>query len=195
MNDWHCHHDKLWGMFSPEKFWKFLDIMDQWKEKLISMGAVEKCGLEPQSGNFHYRNREDIPKDFFNRADEIMYEITPNLLLWVKHVGKFGMSDAFVQYLNNRQNYKYKIINIPRFIPVPCWAVRVPCVLSDGTITCCCVDAEGELALGNIANTTIHEAALSKKRNSVMKYPGLYKACRKCRGALIFRGSQKLHLP
>jgi sulfatase maturation enzyme AslB (radical SAM superfamily) len=187
MNDWHCHHDKLWGMFSPEKFWAFLDIVDVWKEKLISQGALERCDRKSQDGEFYYRNRVDIPRDFYNRSDEITYEITPNLSVWVKHVGKFGMSDAFVKYLNKRQNYKYKIINIPRPVPVPCWAVRVPCVLSDGTITCCCVDVEGELALGNIGNMTIQEAVSSKKRALVMKHPELYKTCRKCRGMLLFK--------
>jgi len=186
MNDLHCYHDKLWGMFSPEKFWAFLDTVEKWKERLISQGAVEKSRREPQCGEFYYRRREDIPKDFYNRADEITYEITPNLVIWVKHVGKFGMSDSFVKYLNNRRSSKYKIINIPRPVPVPCWSVRVPCVLSDGTITCCCVDIEGELAIGNIADMTIQEAALSKKRNLVMKHPELYKTCRKCRGTLAF---------
>jgi len=187
MNDMHCYHDKLWRMFSLEKFWAFLDIIDMWKEKLISEGAIEKSELKPEGGEFYYRERKDIPKDFYNRADEIKYEITPNLIVWVKHVGKFGMSDNFVHYLNNRKNNKYKIINIPRPIPLPCWSVRSPCVLSDGTITCCCVDVEGELALGNIADMTIHDAVTSKKRNMVMKHPELYKTCGKCRGILLFK--------
>jgi radical SAM protein with 4Fe4S-binding SPASM domain len=187
INDWHCYNDKLWGMFSPEKFWRFLDIADMWKEKLISEGAVEKSGMQSQNGNFYYCHRKDIPKDFYNRSDEITYEITPSIVVFVKHVGKFGMSDAFVRYLNGRQNYKYKIINIPRLVPVPCWSVRDLCVLSDGTITCCCVDIEGELSLGNIADMTIQEAVSSKKRNLVMKHPEIYKTCRKCRGMLLFK--------
>jgi sulfatase maturation enzyme AslB (radical SAM superfamily) len=187
MNDWHCHHEKLWGMFNPENFFDFLDIVDTWKEKLLAEGAVAKSSRVSEGGDFYYCHREDIPKDFYNRSDEISYEITPNLVVWVKHVGKFGMSDAFLKYLNARQNYKYKIVNISRPVPLPCWSVKVPCVLSDGTITCCCVDIEGELALGNIANMTIQEAASSKKRSLVMKHPELYKTCRKCRGILLFR--------
>jgi molybdenum cofactor biosynthesis enzyme MoaA len=50
MNDWHCHHDKLWGMFSLEKFWAFLDIVDAWKEKLISRGAPAKSGVKAGGG-------------------------------------------------------------------------------------------------------------------------------------------------
>jgi MoaA/NifB/PqqE/SkfB family radical SAM enzyme len=187
MNDWHCHHDKLWGMFNPEKFWSFLDIIDTWKEKLISQGAPAKSGLASVGGERYYRDREEIPKDFYNRADEIYYEITPNLVIWVKHVGKFGMSDNFVRFLNGRKNAKYTIRNIQRPVPIPCWSVKVPCVLSNGEITCCCVDIEGELSLGNIENMTIQEAASSKKRDLVMRHPELFKTCRKCRGMLLFK--------
>jgi MoaA/NifB/PqqE/SkfB family radical SAM enzyme len=187
MNDLHCHHDKLWGMFSPESFEQFLDIVDVWKEKLLVKGAVEKSPRKPEGGKYYYSKREDIPKDFYNRADEITYEITPNLVVWVKHVGKFGMPDTFVKYLNERPNYQYVIKNTARPVPVPCWSVRVPCVLSNGEIVPCCVDTEGSMSLGNIKDMTLQEAASSKKRNLVMKHPELFATCRKCRGALSFK--------
>ena len=187
MNDYHCHNDTLWGIFNPEKFWQFMEIIEQWKEKLIAEGACDKSPHKSHLGKFYYGSIDDIPKDFYNRADEIHYEITPNLAVWVKHVGKFGMPDAFVDYLNNRKNYPYKIKNIPRLFPIPCWAVRTPCVLSNGEITCCCVDIEGDLSLGNIEHTSLEEAAKSPKRTFVMKHPFFFEICRKCKGRLVFQ--------
>ena len=121
MNDYHCHNDKLWGIFNPEKFWQFMDIMERWKEKLVSEDKLDKSSYKSHIGNFYYNKLADIPKDFYNHTDEIQYEITPNLAVFVKHVGMFGMPDEFVDYLNNRKNYQYKIKNIPRLFPIPCW--------------------------------------------------------------------------
>lgn len=187
MNDYHCYNDKLWGIFNVEKFWHFMDIVETWKEKLILQNAHKKSSLPSRIGKFYYGKLRDIPKDFYNRSDEIHYEITPNLAVFVKHVGKFGMPDTFVDFLNARKNCQYKIKNIPRFFPIPCWSVQTPCVLSNGEIVSCCVDAEGELSLGNIASISLEEAAKSKKRALVMKYPFLFETCRKCKGRLVFK--------
>jgi MoaA/NifB/PqqE/SkfB family radical SAM enzyme len=187
MNDYHCHNDKLWGIFDPEKFWQFMEIIEKWKENLVSERTADESPHKSHIGNFYYSKLTDIPKDFYNHADEIHYEITPNLAVFVKHVGKFGMPDSFVDYLNNRKNFRYKIKNIPRLFPIPCWSVRVPCVLSNGEITCCCIDIEGKLSLGNISDISIEEAAKSKKRKLVMKYPMLFETCRKCKGRLVFQ--------
>ncbi|MDR2493664.1 MAG: radical SAM protein [Spirochaetaceae bacterium] len=188
MNDYHCHHDTLWGIFDPERFRQFMGTVEAWKERLVAEGAPAQSPHQSHAGPFYYRTLDEIPEDFYNRADEIHYEITPNLAVFVKHVGKFGMSDAFVDYLNNRKGHPYKLRNIPRRFPfpIPCWAVKAPCVLSNGEITCCCVDIEGTLSLGNIARTTLEEAAKSKKRARVMKSPLLFETCRKCRGRLLF---------
>jgi radical SAM protein with 4Fe4S-binding SPASM domain len=156
-------------------------------KKTLFRRAADKSQHKSHIGNFYYGKLTDIPKDFYNHADEIHYEITPNLAVFVKHVGKFGMPDSFVGYLNNRKNYRYKIKNIQRLFPIPCWSVRVPCVLSNGEITCCCVDIEGKLSLGNINDISLKEAAKSKKRALVMKYPMLFETCRKCKGRLVFQ--------
>ncbi|MDR0553439.1 MAG: radical SAM protein [Treponema sp.] len=187
MNDYHCHHDKLWGMFNPEEFWQFMNTIETWKGKLLSQGAVEKSRMKSCAGKFYYKKLDEIPKDFYNRADEVHYEITPNLAVFVKHVGKFGMPDRFVDFLNARKNCQYKIKNIPRFFPFPCWSVQTPCVLSNGEITCCCIDIEGTLSLGNIETISLEEAAQSKKRAMVMKFPLLFETCRKCKGRLVFQ--------
>jgi organic radical activating enzyme len=187
MNDYHCHHDKLWGLFNIEEFGQFMNTIENWKIKLLSQGALEKSRMKSCVGNFYYGKLDDIPKDFYNRADEIHYEITPNLAVFVKHVGKFGMPDRFVDFLNARKDCRYKIKNIPQLFPFPCWSVQTPCVLSNGEITCCCVDIEGELSLGNIETISLEEAAKSKKRSIVMKYPMLFETCRKCKGRLVFK--------
>jgi MoaA/NifB/PqqE/SkfB family radical SAM enzyme len=191
MNDYHCHHDTLWGMFDLDEFWRFMTIIEGWKEKLLSLDAPGKSSRKSQIGNFYYGTLQDIPKDFYNHADEIHYEITPNLAVFVKHVGKFGMPDAFVDFLNARENYPYCIKNIPQFFPLPCWSVKTPCVLSNGEITCCCVDIEGSLSLGNIETTALEDAAKSKKRSLVMKHPLLFETCRKCKGRLVFQKRRK----
>ncbi|MDR1149727.1 MAG: radical SAM protein [Spirochaetaceae bacterium] len=191
MNDYHCHNDELWRLFYPEEFWKFMNTIEKWKDKLFSQGSPEKSRMKSCGGNFYYGRLDDIPKDFYNRADEIHYEITPNLAVLVKHVGKFGMPDSFVNFLNNRENCQYKIKNIPQLFPFPCWSVQTPCVLSNGEITCCCVDIEGALSLGNIEIVSLEEAAKSKKRSIAMKHPILFETCRKCKGRLAFQKIKK----
>jgi MoaA/NifB/PqqE/SkfB family radical SAM enzyme len=190
MNDYHCHQDKLWGIFNMEEFWQFMNTLEKWKNKLSHGGASEKSRMKSRVGDFYYGKLSDIPKDFYNRADEIHYEITPNLAVFVKHVGKFGMPDSFVNFLNGRKDCRYKIKNIPQLFPFPCWSVKTPCVLSNGEITCCCVDIEGALSLGNIGTISLEEAVKSKKRAIVMKFPLLFETCRKCKGRLVFKKLQ-----
>jgi MoaA/NifB/PqqE/SkfB family radical SAM enzyme len=186
MNDYHCYNDKLWGIFNPEKFWQFMDIVETWKENILSQDAHKKSRLKSSVGDFYYGKLNDIPKDFYKCVDEIHYEITPNLAILVKHVGKFGMPDTFVNFLNKRENYPYRIRNISQLFPIPCWSVKTPCVLSNGEIICCCVDTEGALSLGNIGSISLEDAVNCKKRELVMKYPFLFETCRKCKGRLVF---------
>ncbi|GHT88365.1 radical SAM protein [Spirochaetia bacterium] len=182
MNDLHCYHDKLWGVFTREKWENFIDTADSWKEKLKKFTSGQVSASYRQEN--YYTIRSELPKEL--RGD-ITYELSSNLVVLLKHFGTAGMSDAFRKYLNARPYYQYEIKNIPRWIPVPCLGPMAATVLSNGEIACCCVDSEGSISLGNIENISLLEAVSSKKRKKVILHPELFKTCRLCRGKLVFQ--------
>jgi radical SAM protein with 4Fe4S-binding SPASM domain len=186
MNDYNLYHGKIWNTFTEDKWEKFLDKTDKWKCKLLEMQGVEISSTYKINSINHFYKRSDMPKKVYKIPSNIWYELTSNLSVLLKYFGKFGMPDNFVKYLNERQNYQYKITNIQNFFPRPCPAGLYPSVLSNGEITCCCLDTEGTLSLGNIENTTLEQALSSKKRMQVFKHPERFQTCRKCRGWLVF---------
>ena len=78
----------------------------------------------------------------------------------------------------------YKIIEAKP--PMKCSSSgQMLCILADGTITVCCLDADGELSLGNIADISLVEALKSNKREKILSDVSIYKNCRKCKGAIV----------
>lgn len=74
---------------------------------------------------------------------------------------------------------------IERVEPIKCdMANNNLCVLSDGTITMCCLDTEGELSLGNIRDAKIVDALKSKKRTAIITDATNAKLCRRCKGTI-----------
>ncbi|MDR1159417.1 MAG: radical SAM protein [Syntrophomonadaceae bacterium] len=197
MNDYNCYHDKLWGVFSEEKLNAFLDLTDAWKEKLIHQGIFKREELDdkeslPDHGvpkrQAYYTNRSHIPPDFFRDSEygTLSYEFAPNLVVFVKYFGTFGAHDRFLEKLSSRPGYPYNISIKESRNPRACGLARNIAVLSNGEITCCCLDVEGELSLGNIENISLLDAIASPLRNLVHQHPDYFSTCRRCRGELVF---------
>jgi sulfatase maturation enzyme AslB (radical SAM superfamily) len=188
MNDWHCYHDNLWNVFTPEKWNQFIDITKIWRDELVKNGALKKSKYISREHGLgkHYTRIEDIPNAAYSTETSFSYEITPNLIVSLKGFSIFGGTDTYLEWLSKKEDYQYVIKNIPQRISTPCKAAMSPSVLSNGEITCCCLDYEGSLSLGNIENISLLEAINSPYRAMVMNYPQYFETCRRCRGQLVF---------
>jgi len=117
---------------------------------------------------------DDIPDNFVSLEEWEYwgYEPVQNIYIRIKHFGTFGS-----------HTLPAKIIE--RTEPAECEMVKNNlCVLSDGTITMCCLDVEGDLSLGNIRGTTLLDALRSGKRSDMTVDVTKSKLCRRCLGTI-----------
>lgn len=117
----------------------------------------------------------DIPENFLSLQESEYWGYRPvsNVYIRIKHFGTFG-------------GHSIPLKIIERTKPTECeMAKNNLCILSDGTITICCLDTEGELSLGNIQDTKILDALRSKKRCEIIADVTKSKLCRRCLGTVI----------
>jgi MoaA/NifB/PqqE/SkfB family radical SAM enzyme len=116
----------------------------------------------------------DIPENFVDLQEWDLwgYQVLPNIFLRIKHFGTFGAHTLPREVLE-------------RVEPIKCdMANNNICILSDGTITVCCLDTEGDLSLGNIQDIRIIDALKSKRRATIIEDASRAKICRKCKGVI-----------
>jgi len=116
----------------------------------------------------------EIPENFIDlrEGDYWGYEVLPNIFIRIKHFGTFGAHTLPCEIIEQTG-------------PIECIMAEINlCILSDGTITACCLDTEGDLSLGNIQDTKIKDALKSKKRAAIIKNAADFKICRRCKGTV-----------
>ncbi len=182
-----------WSAFTQKRWQEFATTMRGWAAQL-EVAHPECRHLWPRyyEGRkkifhrgvyYHYRRFTDIPETLFASLPPfiswIRWEIFPNTFVSLKKFFFFTKNPAYLRHSLGRE-----MTVIPASSNVTCtW----PCdlaILSNGKITFCCLDYEGELACGNIADMTLAEAALSSRRRLVMSRPGAFSLCRLCKGEL-----------
>jgi MoaA/NifB/PqqE/SkfB family radical SAM enzyme len=116
----------------------------------------------------------DIPEKFIDLRewDYWGYEVLPNVFIRMKHLGLFGAHTLPCEIIEQTTPIKCDMAN------------NNLCILSDGTITVCCLDTEGDLSLGNVRDTKIIDALTSKKRAAIIKDAAQAKLCRRCKGTI-----------
>ncbi len=143
------------------------DVLTDSKEGLKIVKEI--CQKIKPDGDF-----ADIPENFIDlpESDYWGYELLPNIFIRIKHFCSFGT-----------HNVPGRVIE--KTLPINCINTSNNlCVLVDGTITNCCLDTEGDLALGNIRDTKIINALKSKKRKEIIKDSSKFKLCRRCQGEI-----------
>ncbi|WP_298995835.1 radical SAM/SPASM domain-containing protein [uncultured Desulfovibrio sp.] len=194
MYDLHLFYDKLWKGFSAEEWGAFQDVMEKWREELEQMypEARERYAnfyngrkkIFSRGDHYLYRRREDIPNDLFHSLPEhitwLNWEVFPNFFVTLK---KFFIFTPDAEYLQQSFGGECKI-NITPAYDFSCTFAHSLVILSNGDITFCCLDYEGVLSCGNIADMTLTEAVQSKNRRVVLSKPDSFEYCRNCKGKL-----------
>jgi hypothetical protein len=104
------------------------------------------------------------------------YKVTPNVYLRIKYLGTFGaVPEALpksVAIVENCNEVKCDMLH------------QALCIHCDGTITNCCLDVNGELAMGNIRSHTLLQTLQSDKRAASIENATINALCRRCLGTI-----------
>lgn len=106
------------------------------------------------------------------------YKVTPNIYVRIKYFGTFGaVSEALPKSIDI----------VERCEPIKCDMLQQGiCIHCDGTITNCCLDVNGEIALGNIKSHTLLQALESEKRAAPIENAVIHALCRRCLGTIVY---------
>jgi MoaA/NifB/PqqE/SkfB family radical SAM enzyme len=116
----------------------------------------------------------DPPRNILSLTEQQYwgYEASPNVFIRFKRFGTFGalrsVLPADVQVTESRE---------PRVCDM---ASSTLCVLSDGSITTCCLDADGDLIIGNVNDRGILESLRSDRRAQILADVSKFRLCRRC---------------
>lgn len=193
MYDLNLLNGNAWHAFSLERWEDFAGILQGWANDLLQAFPDARqrypkyfTGRKKifQRGDYYlYRRYEDIPQDFFASLPEhinwIRWEIFPQTFVTIKKFFFFGKSAAYLD--NALPMAAHHVTGARNF---QCGWLQDMTVLSDGTISLCCLDYEGELSPGNIADMTLAQAAASAHRQRVLADPGQFPFCSRCKGSL-----------
>lgn len=132
-----------------------------------------------------YRRYEDIPPRLFEELPPhitwLRWEFFPNMFLTLKKFFFFTKNDVYLKHaIPNR---------VARVMPASGFTCSLPqdlTILSNGAISFCCLDYEGELSCGNIQDMSLAEASRSAIRKRVQCAPDTFALCRQCFGKLLF---------
>ena len=192
MYDSHLFGGKIWNSFSLKKWETFSSLMLEWSKALNEQHPEARTRwprfFENKKKIFHredhyvFRQFSDIPATLFEALPPhitwIRWEIFPNVFVALKKFFFFTKNDAYL---------RHALDTTPFVTPAAHFSCSWPChlaILSNGDITFCCLDYEGELACGNIQHMTLEEAVQSRIRHLVMSKPDSFTLCRQCKGEI-----------
>lgn len=192
MYDKNLFDGRLFKAFNEDDFQSICSKMSTWAEELIN----QYPSLKDQNKAFYkkpnkitkldeaiiYRNINDIPKSLFeDLPDNILWlswEFAPKVFLTLKKFFIFTPNESYLNRISKNQ-YTFSIEEAHNF---KCRSANSIIILSNGDISFCCLDYEGELSCGNISNMSIKDAWTSEKRKILLESPDKCEYCRKCFG-------------
>ncbi len=134
-------------------------------------------------------NRAGLPRDFQHLKDDVFwgYMALPNVFLVFKSLELWTRAPAFLRAVLPAGRFFYVE---ERTEPRPCMMADSFGLLANGDYVFCCLDYEGEMALGNIDTTPVAAVMQSTKRAAVRSNAMTEALCRRCRGNLfVFKTS------
>lgn len=171
----------------PFSEWNILDTNEDALNVIKALGRNIKYIHQKYYGNNHDEvsftnlvelDLANIPKNILDLKEWEYwgYEAVENIYIRLKFLGTFGAPESILP-----KNVEV----VERRCPQSCDMAKTNfCILSDGTITICCLDVEGDLKIGNINESTIHDALRSNKRAECIKDVTRYTLCRRCLGEI-----------
>lgn len=193
MYDTHLLHGTLWKNFSIERWRGFTQLMASWSEELQTVYPLArsrwprfyegKKKIFCRHDHYLYRRFSDIPGDLFDALPPnitwIRWEIFPNVFITLK---------KFFFFTKNKDYLRHALDGgLAGVTPAHAFNCGWPChlvILSNGDISFCCLDYEGELSCGNIESMTLAEAVQSDKRRLLISKPDAFALCRECKGEI-----------
>jgi len=128
--------------------------------------------------------RAQLPAGFFRLKDEVFwgYMPLPNVFLVFKSLELWSRDEAFLRRTFPTDKFIYSEENPG---PWPCPMTESFGLLANGEYVFCCLDYEGEMALGNIDKKTVASVLGSKRREGIRANAMSEPLCRRCKGNLF----------
>jgi uncharacterized Fe-S cluster-containing radical SAM superfamily protein len=194
MYDMHLYHEELWKSFSFDAWRHFTRLMAAWGEELHALYPQARLRWPKyyegrkkifwKDDHYTFRRLDDIPANLFDALPPqiafLRWEFFPNVFVALKKFFFFTKNPDYLRHAFGKDGIGVK--------PAEGFDCGWPChlvVLSNGAITFCCLDYEGDLADGNIESMTLAEAAQSSRRRFVLSRPDAFPLCQACKGKLI----------
>ena len=187
----------LWPNFSSEKTekrWieKMLRRLDSFGRRLrrkysaaLEREEVRTAALyRDHIGSRIATTRSQLPPLFFRLKDEVFwgYMPIPNVFLVFKSFELWARDEAFLRHILPADKFIYNEENPG---PRPCSMTESFGLLANGEYVFCCLDYEGEMALGNIAANPVAQVLASEKRERIRADAMSEPLCRRCKGNLF----------
>jgi MoaA/NifB/PqqE/SkfB family radical SAM enzyme len=162
--------------------WNILNTNEDASNIIKALGRRIKCMHQKYHGNKYdeatFTNLVEsdlakIPKNILDLMEWEYwgYEVVPNIYIRLKFMGTFGAHESILPE-------NVEVVETKK--PQSCDMAKTNfCILSDGTITTCCLDAEGDLSIGNINECTLLDALRSNKRAECLRDVTKYTLCRR----------------
>ena len=187
----------LWPIFSTEKTER------RWIEKMLgrleSFGRVMRrkysAALENEEirtatlykdhiGSRIATTRAQLPPAFFRLKDEVFwgYMPLPNVFLVFKSFELWTRDEIFLCRILPPDKFIYTEENTG---PKPCSMTESFGLLANGEYALCCLDYEGEMALGNIDENPVAQVLGQEHRARIRVDAMTEPLCRRCKGNLF----------
>lgn len=136
-------------------------------------------------------DRTTLPPDFHRLKDDVFwgYMALPNVFLVFKSLELWTRDSAFLEAARPPGTFVYvEERNEPR----TCLMADSFGLLANGDFVLCCLDYEGEMRIGNIAEMTVAEALASAKRAAIRANAMSEAVCRRCKGNVFVFATEPL---
>lgn len=159
----------------PFRDWAVIENEDQAFQVLRSIGERLR--------NMYYGDPtldlSKVPKNILDvpESEYFGYMVLPNVFLRFKWMTTMG---------SYRDCAPCEVVEAKTARRCPL-AETLICVLSNGDITLCCLDAEGDTKIGNIKEISIQQALTSEKRLKLLEDLTQVKVCKRCLGSVRAR--------
>lgn len=187
----------MWDAFSPSEKEAFvvglLDRFDGFSQQLRAefpdefdaehTRSLEKYALQIASGHVA-ATRGSVPDDAADLIEERFwgYMFAPNCFIRFKTFGLWTKEQSFMQTFLPKESLVYVE---ERTEALDCSMAHNVSMLSDGQMSLCCLDYEGEMGLPNLSDTSITDLLNHPKRIAIAKDAMKAEVCRRCQGTMF----------
>ncbi len=145
--------------------------------------AHKECALEIKRGKISL-DIKDIPGDVDSLSEAAYWGhmAAPGVFLRVKQFGLWNQKPDFLRQILPDDTFFFIE---ERKTPMRCSLAESLVMLSDGTLTGCCLDYDSDLAMGHIEEMDVLSFWNQKKRRLLAEDAMQFKTCRRCKGKLF----------